>query len=132
MTEQNVAVTPNDEGVEEIEQDTTSGQLTGNPFGLTDDGTQYSIESPEVVKFKELYPEVTDEVAISSVVGLHDIITDGGETNPEAIEVVEMIKEKLMATSGDAPDQEPDADGLDGEASGGDAPDEQGSETSNQ
>lgn len=63
--------------------------------GLTNDGTQYSLESPEVVAFKKLFPEVTDEVAVSSVVTIHNTVTNGEEPAGDAVEIVEMIRAKI-------------------------------------
>lgn len=36
--------------------------------GVAEDGKEFTLESPEVIAYKEQYPDVTDEAAIGSVV----------------------------------------------------------------
>lgn len=104
--------------------------------GLALDGTQYSAESPEVVKFRELFPDVTEEAAIGSVVEIHDNIVESKEIAGDAKEVEEMIRQKLLADSeeidSENAEEKPETDGLDtseGVKEPGETSDEAASET---
>jgi hypothetical protein len=63
------------------------------------DGTEYSVESPEVVAFKNIYPDVTDEAAIGSILNIHNTLAEGGTPAGEGIdEIITMINDKINAT----------------------------------
>jgi len=81
-------------------------------FGLAEDGTQYSAESPAVIKYKEIFPDVTEVAAIGSIVGIHNILAKGAGMEPaegsvNIDEVINLVKENL--TEEVAPDSEPEA-----------------------
>lgn len=64
--------------------------------GLAKDGTEYTADSAEVKKFKEIFADVTDEAAIGSVVNMHNAIAEGEDPAGEAADEVEkMIREKI-------------------------------------
>jgi len=90
------------------------------PFGLANDGTQYSAESPEVVKYLEMFPDVELDAAIGSVVTIHNNVIAGAEVAGDVKEITDMISAKLLADSEEVPadeNEEPENDGLDnGEA----------------
>lgn len=46
--------------------------MTEPIFGEAKDGTRFDETSPEVVAYREEYPDVTLEAAIGSVVAMHD------------------------------------------------------------
>jgi hypothetical protein len=65
--------------------------------GETNTGVIYTADSPEVIKYKEIYPDVNDDAAIGSVIGMHQAIVEGSEIAgaEEVAEVIEMIKAKI-------------------------------------
>lgn len=132
IKEEGVAITPNEETNETAE---TSAETLNKPFGLANDETQYSEESEAVIKYKELFPDVETDAAISSVISIHNRIIAGEEPAGEAEEVVEIIKAKLLENSeeleeGEGEDLEDDGEGKDnGESEGNESGDsEEGSE----
>lgn len=40
--------------------------------GVAEDGTQYNIESPEVIKYMEKYPDVEKDAAVAHVISMHN------------------------------------------------------------
>lgn len=113
MSENNVAVTPNEEEVTNEVAEPTPEVTKAD--GLAEDGTQYSEESAEVAKFMELFPEVELDAAIGSVVVIHNNIIAGNDiAGADSVkEVIDMISEKLLANSEEAPAEEvPAADGM--------------------
>ena len=93
----------------------TGASTPERPAGLADDDTQYSAESPEVVRYRELFPDVTEEAAIGSVVSIHNRVIAGENPAGDAgDEIAGMIKEKLESQSkDDSDDGELEGDGLD-------------------
>ncbi len=65
--------------------------------GEANDGTLFNIDSPEVVKYKELYPDVNDDAAIGSVVAIYQAIKEGSEVANavDLSEIIAMINDKL-------------------------------------
>lgn len=101
--EEGVAVTPHVENeAEEMNQGTTeeTTNAAGDDIhGEAADGTVYDLVSPAVVKYRELFPEVTPEAAIGSVVSIHNSIAEGAEPAGETLEVYNMIVSGMAANS---------------------------------
>lgn len=100
VQEEGVAVTPH----EETSETTTATQETATNgssdiHGEASDGTVYDLVSPAVVKYRELFPEVTPEAAIGSVVSIHNAIANGDEPAGETLEVYDLIVRGMAANS---------------------------------
>jgi len=92
--------------------------MNDKPFGLANDDTQYSAESPEVVKYLEMFPDVELDAAIGSVVTIHNNVIAGAEVAGDVKEITDMISAKLLADSEEVPadeNEEPENDGLEDE-----------------
>lgn len=89
--------------------------MENQPFGMANDNTQYSIESPEVIKYLELFPDVTEEAAIGSVVNIHNHLLEGDENIAGDLseEIVNMIRAEIYShPETEISEEEPEDDGL--------------------
>lgn len=89
----------------------TNKNMEDKALGLANDDTQYGAESPEVIKFRELWPDVELDAAIGSVVSIHNqIIADTADSSitegSKKYEIVKMIKDKLLADSEEVKEDE--------------------------
>ena len=83
------------------------------------DGYEYYSESPEVLAYKTIFPDVTDDVAIGTILGMRNLLLQGMEpaipesdNKPSIEQVVEMIKatiekEAPPESTGEEPVEEP-------------------------
>jgi len=90
--------------------------------GLAADDTQYSIDSPEVKEYLNIFPDVTPEAAVGSVIEIHNNVAAGEDIASDKVEsVIDMIKEKLakpVETGEEANDAVGEADGEAGKPEG--------------
>lgn len=69
--------------------------------GVAQDEYVYGVDSPEVVAYREIFPDLTEEAAIGSVVSMRNALINGGEIAPagdhkEAVDnVIALIKQTL-------------------------------------
>lgn len=68
------------------------------------DGTKYTVDSPEVIAYKEIFPDVNDDAAIGSIISIHNTIFHGDDpAGAETIaSIVKMIREKITPTADSA------------------------------
>lgn len=121
MSEETVAVTPPEGDVEEntgsesgseLGSENNAGAGSNAHIGKAEDGTEYTPESPEVVKMIAINPEFSNPVddAINAVVSIHnrligdpdldaDAIGASGEDREVVNEVVELIRETVKKTA---------------------------------
>lgn len=96
MDEQNtgVAVTPNEETANEAPQ-TTAGIR-----GEASDGTEYTADSEAVKAFQALFPDVALDMAIGSVISMHEAILAGQEiaNSDQVVDVIDIINRGLPKT----------------------------------
>lgn len=76
------------------------------------DGKVYDIDSPEVVEFKRIYPEVTDEVATNTVKTIRETLLDKQEpanpgNNHDAAVLINKIRAEVDALEAPAEENEP-------------------------
>lgn len=90
--QEGVAVTPNEETAQEPQAE--------DIFGEAEDGTRYNAESPAVVAYRELFPEVSLEAAIGSVVALHASVVSGETVSEDVVgadRVISIIREGIAS-----------------------------------
>lgn len=101
--QEGVAVTPNEETKQEAQTEATTApapEQSEGIFGETEDGTHYDAISPAVFAYRQLFPDVSLEAAIGSVVGLHHSFVKGKAISgdvPGIERVVELIREGIAS-----------------------------------
>lgn len=99
--------------------------------GIAGDGTKYYSDSPEVLAYKEAFPEVATDAAIGSVIAIHDNIVNGKEPaaeGEEAMKIVDLVKANIEAGIAGKVDTGEETTGEEVAAEGNETADGEGSE----